>query len=95
MTTCATWIPFGAVLAGHALRDHAQPRLGGGEVRVAGLAAQAAGGAREDHRAAAQRDQPACGLATDQEAGEAADAPEVLELLRGQLRKSMTGCCRR
>ena len=82
ITTWATCTPLAAVLARHALRDHAQARLGGRELREARLAAQAARGAGEDHRAAAEGTEPAGRLAPDEKAGEAADAPEVLEQLR-------------
>src|SRR5689334_5532342 len=69
-----------AELAGHALGDHPEAGLGRGEVREARLAAQAARGAGEDHRAAALRRQPPRRLAADQEAAIAADPPERLEL---------------
>src|SRR5262245_59967654 len=72
-----------AVLARHALRDHAQPRLCRGKLREARLAAQARGGAGEDHRAAAKRHQSPRRFSTHQESGEAADAPQLLELRRG------------
>jgi hypothetical protein len=75
----------GSVFAGHALRDHAQTGLGGREVSIARLAAQAGPGAGEDDRAAAERDEPPCRFAPDQEAAEAAEPPEVLELPSGQL----------
>src|SRR5882724_8737636 len=69
----------------HALCDHAQAGFRGGEVRKAGLAAQAGGGAGEDDRAAAERSQSPRRLAADQKPAKAADPPELLELLRAQL----------
>src|SRR5258708_29032138 len=45
----------GAVFASHALRDHAQPSLGGREMRKSRLAADAGGGAGEYDGAAAER----------------------------------------
>src|SRR5204862_4171486 len=72
-------------LARHALRDHAQPGLGDGELGKSRFAAQAARRTGEDHRAAPEGDEPTGRLAPDEEAGEAADAPEILELLGGEL----------
>src|SRR5262245_11969498 len=77
--------PERPVLPRHALRDHAQAGLCGGEVRKARLAVQAGGGAGEDDRAAAERRKSPRRLAADQKAAEAADPPELLELLRAQL----------
>src|SRR5260221_14435868 len=68
-----------AILPRHALRDHSQPRLRRGEVRIARLAAKAARGAGEDHRPAPQGNEPPGGLAADKKPAETADAPEILE----------------
>src|SRR3954468_19491723 len=73
---------LGAVLARHALRDHAQARLGGGELGKPGLPGEAAGRTGEDPRAPAGGDEPAGRLAADEKARKAADPPEFLELLR-------------
>ena len=48
------------------------------------LAADAGRSAGEDHSAATEWHEPARSLAPDQESAEAADAPEILELLRRQ-----------
>src|SRR5216683_6478917 len=66
----------GPVLARHALRDHAQAGLGGREMREPRLAANAGRSAGEDDSAASERHQTARCLAPDNEAAEAADAPE-------------------
>ena len=71
-----------SVLARHALRDHAKAGLGGGKMREPGFAAETGGRAGEDDGAAPERHQPARRFAPDQEPAEAADAPEILELLR-------------
>src|SRR5712692_9698054 len=73
-----------AVIARHALREHAQAGLGSGEMREAGLAAHAARRAGEQDRAASQRHQVARRLATHQESAEAAYPPEVFEHFGGQ-----------
>ena len=72
-------------LARHRLDHEAQSALGGVEGGEARPAAQRARGAGEDHRAAAERRQAAHRLAGEQEAGEAADPPGVLEVLRRHL----------
>jgi len=71
--------------ARHALRDHAQPRLGGRKLREACLAAQTTRRPREDHRAPPERRQSPYRLAPDQEPGKAADPSELLEELRWEL----------
>src|SRR6266849_2521665 len=73
------------VFARHALRNHAQAGLGGREMREPRLATDAGRSAGEDDGTAPQRREPARRLAPDQETAEAADAPEILELLRCQL----------
>src|SRR5207244_1654687 len=72
-------------LACHALRDHSQARFRGRELREARPAAHASRGAGEDHRATAERDQPARRLAADEESGEAVLPPGLLELRGGEL----------
>src|SRR5690349_6021715 len=74
-----------SVFPGHALRQGAQPGLGRGEMSVTRLAAQAGRGAGEDDGAAAERQQATRSLAPHEEAGEAADAPELLEARGRQL----------
>src|SRR5262249_53609199 len=59
--------------------------VGRGKMRKPRLAAQAGRGAGEDDGAAPERSELPGGLAADEEAAEAADAPEILELLSGQL----------
>src|SRR5262249_61249706 len=77
--------PWGRELARNRLCDHTQPRLGRSKMREARLAAQAAGGAREDERAAPQRSEPAGCLAAHKEPRKAADPPEILKRLGAQL----------
>src|SRR6187431_239117 len=60
------------IIARHALRDHAQARFAANARRSAG----------ENDAAAPERHEPARCFAPDQKAAEAADAPEILELLR-------------
>src|SRR6185295_40313 len=79
----ALWAKF----ARHALRQHAQSCFGCGELGETWFAAQAAGGAGEQHRAAAERHKAPSGFPADQESAEAADAPEFLERLRRQFTK--------
>src|SRR5579859_1998991 len=76
---------LGAEFARHALRQHAQARLGRRELGESGFAAQAARCAGEQHRAAPKRREPARGLASHQETAVAADPPKVLEHLRRHL----------
>src|SRR5262249_54168302 len=71
--------------ARHALRDHAQPCLGGRKLRKACLAAQTTRRPREDHRAPAERRQSPCRLAPHQETRKATDPPELLKELRRDL----------
>src|ERR1700733_11709756 len=63
-----------AELARHALADHPQASLRRGKVAVGRLAPHAAGRAG---RCPAQRHQAPRGLPPDEEAGEAADPPEI------------------
>jgi hypothetical protein len=60
--------PLRPELASHALCQRTQARLRRGKVGEARFAAQAAGCAREDERAAPERRQPAGRLAADKEA---------------------------
>src|SRR5262249_9843303 len=71
----------------HALRNQPQARLGSGELRETRLAAQASGRPGEDHGSASERHEPARGLAADQESGEAANAPKILEPVGGEVAK--------
>ena len=48
---------LGAILARHALRDHAQARFGGGELGKSGFATEAARRTGKDHRAPAEGDE--------------------------------------
>ena len=70
-----------AELARHALADHPQAGLRRGKVAVGRLAPHAAGCASEEDGAPAQRHQAPRGLPPDEEAGEAADPPEIFEQL--------------
>src|SRR5262245_43839329 len=74
-----------AIFARHALGDHAQPRLGRGEMGKARLAAEARRGAGEEDGAASPGHEPARRLAPDKESAEAAHPPEILELRRRRL----------
>src|SRR3954470_2689808 len=73
------------ILARHALRNHAQASFGCRKMSKSRFAANARRSAGENDAAAPKRDEPARCFAPNQEAAEAADAPEILELLRGQL----------
>jgi hypothetical protein len=77
--------PLRPELASHALCQRTQARLRRGKVGEARFAAQAAGCAREDERAAPERRQPAGRLAADKEACKTADPPEILEGFGTQL----------
>src|ERR1700730_11282218 len=68
-----------AVFTRHALRDHSQAGLCRREMRIAWFAAEAGRSSREDERATAERNKSPRGLASDQEAAEASDAPKILE----------------
>lgn len=72
----------------HALADHSQARLGGCELGIARFAAQAGGSAGKDHGATAEWREMTRGLAPDEEAAKAADAPELLELRGCQITKT-------
>src|SRR6202521_4395065 len=67
------------VFARHALGDHAQAGLGSGELCVTGLASKARGCAGEDHRSAAERNEPPSGFPPREKAAEASDPPESFE----------------
>src|SRR5882762_4320727 len=73
-----------AVFPRHALGDHPEPGFRRSEMREARLSAEACGSAGEDDGAATQWNEATGGLAADEEAAEASDAPEILELPRGQ-----------
>src|SRR3954470_15301547 len=73
------------ILARHALRDHAQARFGCRKMRKSRFTANARRSAGENDAAAPERHEPARCFTPDQEAAEAANAPEVLALLGGQL----------
>ena len=78
------------IIARHALRDHAQASFGCRKMRKSRFAANARRSAGENDAAAPERHEPARCFAPDQKAAEAADAPEILELLRCvSSRKSM------
>src|SRR6185436_15651009 len=76
-----------AILARHALSDHAQARFGRGKVGETRLAAHAARCSGEQDRPPPQRYEPARCFPSHQEAAEAADAPEVLEHLGREFAK--------
>lgn len=73
------------IFSRHALADHSQAGLRRRELGKSRFAAQARGGARENHRAPSKWNKTARRLAADKEAAETADAPKVLELLRRKL----------
>jgi hypothetical protein len=68
-----------SVFARHALANHPQTRLRGGEVSITWLAAEAAGCSCKEHGATPQWHEPACRFSPDQEACKATHPPEVLE----------------
>ena len=72
---------LGPQLARHALGERAQAELADRQIDEVGAAAQRCRGAGEEDAAAPLRHHGAGGLAADQEAAEAADAPAALELL--------------
>ena len=67
------------------MRDHSHPGLGRGKVRKARLAAQAGEGSGEDDLDVAESSQSPGRLAADQKPAKAADAPERIEVCRGEL----------
>src|SRR5215213_8958074 len=77
------------IFAGHALRNHAQASFGRRKMRKSRFAANARRSAGENDAAAPERHEPARCFAPDQEAAEAADAPEILDCSEVSSRKSM------
>src|SRR3954468_169228 len=73
------------IFARHALRDHAQASFGCRKMRKSRFAANARRSAGENDAATPERHEPTRCFAPDEEAAEAADAPETLEPPLGQL----------